>query len=235
MNTLMVADDHPLFREAIGAAIRAGLPNCRLLEAGSLEDALKGIAEEGEELDLLLLDLGLPDAAGLAGLERLREACPALPVVVVSAERERNLILESIALGAVGYIPKSTPRRAMLEALRQVLSGQIYLPPDIMRRPPSPTLEDHASFAAPPAPEAPSPLDALTDKQLEVLARLVRGDANKVIARDLDIAETTVKTHVSAILRKLNVGSRVQAILAADQGELAARLARLSPTTPQHD
>lgn len=235
MNTLMVADDHPLFREAIGAAIRAGLPNCRLLEAGSLEDALKGIAEESEEIDLLLLDLGLPDAAGLAGLERLREACPALPVVVVSAERERNLILESIALGAVGYIPKSTPRRALLEALRQVLTGQIYLPPDIMRRPPTPPADAHASFAAPLAPDAPSPLDALTDKQLEVLARLVRGDANKVIARDLDIAETTVKTHVSAILRKLNVGSRVQAILAADQGELAARLARLSPTAPQHD
>ncbi|MFG6138198.1 LuxR C-terminal-related transcriptional regulator [Halomonas sp. B23F22_10] len=235
MNTLMVADDHPLFREAIGAAIRAGLPSCRLLEAGSLDDALKGIAEEEEDIDLLLLDLGLPDAAGLAGLERLREACPALPVVVVSAERERNLILESIALGAVGYIPKSTPRRAMLEALRQVLSGQIYLPPDIMRRPPAPTADDHDAFATPAAPNAPSPLDSLTDKQLEVLARLARGDANKVIARDLDIAETTVKTHVSAILRKLNVGSRVQAILAADQGELAARLARLSPAARHHD
>ncbi|MCK2184558.1 response regulator [Halomonas getboli] len=229
MNTLMVADDHPLFREAIGAAIRAGLPGCRLLEADSLDDALKGIAEEEEDIDLLLLDLGLPDAAGLAGLERLREACPALPVVVISAERERNLILESIALGAVGYIPKSTPRRAMLEALRQVLGGQIYLPPDIMRRPPATPAADHDSFLAPAAPDAPSPLDALTDKQLQVLARLARGEANKVIARELDIAETTVKTHVSAILRKLNVGSRVQAILAADQADLAARLARLQP------
>ncbi|MFG6176984.1 response regulator [Halomonas sp. THAF12] len=226
MNTLMVADDHPLFREAIGAAIRAGLPNCRLLEAGSLDDALRGIAGEEQEIDLLLLDLGLPDAAGLAGLERLREACPALPVVVISAECERNLILESIALGAVGYIPKSTPRRAMLEALRQVLGGQIYLPPDIMRRPPSPSAPDHESLVAPAAPNTSSSLDALTDKQLQVLARLVRGDANKVIARDLDIAETTVKTHVSAILRKLNVDTRIQAVLAADRAELATQLSR---------
>ncbi|WP_136248222.1 response regulator [Halomonas borealis] len=228
MYTLMVADDHPLFREAIGAAIRAGLPSCRLLEAGSLDEALHGIATEEQEIDLLLLDLGLPDAAGLAGLERLREACPALPVVVVSAERERRLILESIALGAVGYIPKSTPRRALLTALRQVLGGQVYLPPDIMRRPAPPDPGD-APLAGVASPDAASPLDALTDKQLEVLARLVRGDANKVIARQLDIAETTVKTHVSAILRKLDVGSRVQAILAADQVELAARLARLRP------
>ncbi|MDR5865481.1 response regulator transcription factor [Halomonas koreensis] len=221
MHTLMVADDHPLFREAIAAAIRAGLPGCRLLEAASLGDALAR-ADDEEALDLVLLDLGLPDAEGLAGLSRLREACPTLPVVVVSAEQERTTILDAIALGAVGYIPKSTPRPDLIAALDQVLGGQVYLPPSIMRRAPGP----HA--AEPPNGRASvdSRLETLTDKQLQVLARMVRGDANKVIARELDIAETTVKTHVSAILRKLEVSSRVQAILAADQADLAAQLSR---------
>ncbi|XKE44790.1 response regulator transcription factor [Halomonas organivorans] len=224
MDTLMVADDHPLFREAIGAAIRTGLPDCRLLETDSLAGALARADEA--DLDLVLLDLGLPDAEGLAGLERLREARPELPVVVISAEQQRATILDAIALGAVGYIPKSTPRRALIAALTQVLEGHVYLPPDIMRSPGPAGPRSAGPRSAPAAAETGSPLEALTDKQLQVLAHMVRGDANKVIARDLDIAETTVKTHVSAILRKLGVASRVQAILMADQADLAAQLSR---------
>ncbi|WP_372610610.1 response regulator [Halomonas sp.] len=220
MHTLLIADDHPLFRDAIAAVIEAGLPGSRLLQAGSLAGALRQ-AEACEALDLLLLDLGLPDAEGLSGLQALREALPWLPVIIVSAEQERHTILEAIDLGAVGYIPKSTPREALLAALTRILDGQVYLPPDIMRRPP-----------ARPAPEA-APDDALaarlgklTDKQLEVLACLARGASNKIIARELEIAETTVKTHVSAILRKLGVASRMQAIVLAGQADLATLLAR---------
>ncbi|WP_108445699.1 response regulator [Halomonas denitrificans] len=222
MHTLMVADDHPLFREAIGAVITAGLPGSRLLEAESLAHALES-AEQHAEVDLVLLDLGLPDASGLEGLKALREAHPALPVAILSADQERRTVLEAIELGAVGYIPKSTPRRELQAALTRLLEGQLYLPAEIMRRPP-------AAPSSPPA-EAP-PQDAqrrrlaeLTDKQLEVLIRLSRGASNKVIARELEIAETTVKTHVSAILRKLGVAGRVQAILAAGALDLEALLA----------
>ena len=219
MYTLMVADDHPLFREAIGAVIAAGLPDSLLLEADSLESALRQ-AEEHEEVDLVLLDLGLPDAEGLSGLERLRERCPDLPVAILSADQERRTILAALDLGAVGYITKSTPRRDLLAALTSILEGQLYLPPDIMRRPPA------AVHRPPPADDAiRRHLSELTVKQLEVLIRLSHGASNKVIARELDIAETTVKTHVSAILRKLCVTGRVQAILAAGTVDLDALLA----------
>lgn len=134
MHTLMVADDHPLFREAIGAVITAGLPDCRLLEAESLAQALER-AERHTEVDLVLLDLGLPDASGLEGLRALREAHPALPVAILSADQERRTVLEAIELGAVGYIPKSTPRRALQGALIRLLEGQLYLPAEIMRHP----------------------------------------------------------------------------------------------------
>ncbi|GAA0566254.1 response regulator [Halomonas salifodinae] len=205
MHRLLVADDHPLFREAIVGVIAAGLEASEVLEAASLAEALR-LAETNEALDLVLLDLGLPDADGLSGLARLREAVPELAVVIVSAEQHRATVLEALELGAVGYIPKSTPREALIDALRQVLDGQVYLPPAIMRRPapsrPAPVTEE-------------DPLTGLTDKQREVLTHMVRGESNKMIAFRLNIAETTVKTHVSAILRKLKVSSRVQAILLA--------------------
>lgn len=206
MHRLLVADDHPLFREAISGVIAAGLEASEVLEAASLAEALR-LAATHEALDLVLLDLGLPDADGLSGLARLREAAPELAVVIVSAEQQRATVLEALELGAVGYIPKSTPREALIDALRQVLDGQVYLPPTIMRTPPAP--------APSPAPLAENPLTALTDKQREVLAHMVQGESNKMIAYRLAIAETTVKTHVSAILRKLRVSSRVQAILLA--------------------
>ncbi|PMR73398.1 LuxR C-terminal-related transcriptional regulator [Billgrantia endophytica] len=210
MHTLMVADDHPLFRDALGAVLAMGLPQCRLLEAGSLAGALHQLADH-DDLDLLLLDLDLPDAEGLAGLAQLRDALPDLPVAILSAEQDRRIVLEAIDMGAVGYIPKSTPRDALLAALTHILAGQVYLPPAIMRRPP-PILS-----AEPPTPGAAiTPrLASLTGKQLEVLEQMAKGESNKQIARELGIAETTVKTHVSAILRKLGVNSRVQAIVAA--------------------
>ncbi|MCE3026702.1 response regulator transcription factor [Salinicola sp. DM10] len=240
MYTLLVADDHPMFREAMVGAIAAALPESRVLEAASLAQAIDQ-AEAQEELDLLLLDLALPDSEGLAGLRRLRETLPWLPVAILSAEQSRDIVLEALGLGAVGYLPKSTPRDDLLAALRQILAGQVYLPADILRRPTArhaPT--DAATSAAPTTPSTrsvPSTRatastvaahgDALTDglsqltaKQLQVLACLSRGESNKAIARDLAIAETTVKSHVSAILRKLGVNSRVQAILTAQTLDL---------------
>ncbi len=220
MYTLLVADDHPLFRDAISAVITTGLPGSRLLEAASLAQAL-ALAEENTELDLLLLDLGLPDAEGLSGLQTLRQRFPSLAVAIVSAQQERRLVLDAITMGAVGYIPKSTPRKALLAAIGQILEGQVYLPPDIMRRPPD----------MQPEPAVPSPdsllrqrLTCLTAKQLDVLSCMTTGVSNKLIARELNIAETTVKTHVSAILRKLDAASRVQAIVMATEADLSGYL-----------
>ena len=217
MYSLLVADDHPLFRDALQTVISGGLAGSQLLEAESLADAI-ALIEANTELDLLLLDLSLPDAEGLEGLTRLREAFPSLPVAIVSAHQERQLVLDAITLGAVGYIPKSTPREALLAALTQILEGQLYLPPDVMRRP--------APRAAAPQPTNSSSstserLARLTDKQLEVLACMTTGMSNKHIARELVIAETTVKTHVSAILRKLNATSRVHAIVIAGEEDLS--------------
>tara|TARA_R110002020_G_scaffold24692_2_gene80922 strand:+ start:309 stop:986 length:678 start_codon:yes stop_codon:yes gene_type:complete len=217
MYSLLVADDHPLFRDALQTVISGGLAGSQLLEAESLAEAMK-LVDQHTELDLLLLDLSLPDAEGLEGLTRLREEFPSLPVAIVSAHQERQLVLDAITLGAVGYIPKSTPREAMLAALTQILEGQLYLPPDVMRRP-----APRAALAQPTTQISSSSerLARLTDKQLEVLACMTTGMSNKHIARELLIAETTVKTHVSAILRKLNATSRVHAIVIAGEEDLS--------------
>ncbi len=135
MYSLLVADDHPLFRDALQAVIVSGFTDTQLFEADSLAAAMARIDTQ-EGLDLLLLDLSLPDADGLEGLKTLRETFPWLPVAIVSAHQERQLVLDAITLGAVGYIPKSTPRAQLLAALQQILQGQLYLPADIMRRPP---------------------------------------------------------------------------------------------------
>ena len=220
MHTLLIADDHPLFREAIGNVIETGLPETRLLETDSLAATLQQLTAQ-KEIDLLLLDLGLPDAEGLSGLECLRQRFPELPIAIVSADQERHIVLGAIEMGAVGYIPKSTPRQELLAALLRILEGHVYLPSAVMRRPPTPRAvpDNHADHTT-------ARLAQLTDKQFEVLQRLSQGASNKVIARELDIAETTVKTHVSAILRKLEVSSRMQAIVLAGQMDPAVWQAR---------
>ncbi|SDN79013.1 response regulator [Vreelandella arcis] len=226
MYSLLVADDHPLFRDALQVVIHSGLPHSQLLEADSLAAAMPLIAQH-DSLDLLLLDLSLPDAEGLDGLTRLREAYPWLPVAIISAHQERQLVLDAISLGAVGYIPKSTPREALLSALTQILEGQLYLPADVMRRPSAP-----ASRAKAPADAerlAGERLAQLTGKQLDVLCCMTEGMSNKQIARELSIAETTVKTHVSAILRKLEATSRVHAIVMAGDANLPLYMASRTP------
>nr|WP_289072630.1 response regulator transcription factor [uncultured Halomonas sp.] len=222
MYSLLVADDHPLFRDALQAVIVSGFTDTQLFEADSLAAAMARIDTQ-EGLDLLLLDLSLPDADGLEGLKTLRETFPWLPVAIVSAHQERQLVLDAITLGAVGYIPKSTPRAQLLAALQQILQGQLYLPADIMRRPPPPS---RAASVASPSTTPSSRLARLTEKQLDVLSCMSQGMSNKQIARELNIAETTVKTHVSAILRKLGASSRVHAIVMAGEEDLSGYLAK---------
>ena len=221
MYKILIADDHPLFREAIHNVISDGFPGSEVMETADLDSALV-LTQEHDDLDLILLDLNMPGMHGLNGLINLRNEAPTIPVVIVSAEQDKQIVLQAITYGAVGFITKSSPRTQMTEAIQQILNGNVYLPPDIIRTTRTNTprrMNDTPSFP-------PELLQALTRKQLQVLERMTKGESNKQIAYTLEIAETTVKAHVSAILRKLNVHNRVQAILSAGDIDFAAYLRR---------
>ncbi|MFG0684277.1 response regulator [Pseudomonas sp. WSY_20] len=220
MYKILIADDHPLFREAIHNVISDGFQGSEIMETADLDSALT-LTKDHDDLDLILLDLNMPGMHGLNGLITLRNEAPTTPVVIVSAEQEKQIVLQAITYGAVGFITKSSPRAQMIEAIEQILNGNVYLPPDIIRaqKRSSRRLSDAPSFP-------PEMLQALTRKQLLVLERMTKGESNKQIAYALDIAETTVKAHVSAILRKLNVHNRVQAILSAGDIDFADYLRR---------
>lgn len=202
MLKVLVADDHPLFREAMVLAVR-NLDEIavEILEAGTLDEACR-IAAAVPDLDLLLLDLKMPGMEGLGGLLDLRRRFPALPVVIVSATEERRTIREAIAAGAMAYIPKSLDRAGITEALRRVLAGETW----------QPEAEDETLASDTPIATR---IAALTPQQRNILKLMVAGKPNKIIAYNLDIAETTVKAHITVILRKLGVFSRTQAVLAA--------------------
>jgi len=221
MYKILIADDHPLFREAIHNVIQDGFPGSEILETADLDSAL-AMTLENDDLDLVLLDLNMPGMHGLNGLINLRNEAPTIPVVIVSAEQDKQIVLQAITYGACGFITKSSPRTQMTEAIEQILNGSVYLPSDIIRSQNANTRRSqHHEQTIP-----PELLQALTRKQLLVLERMTKGESNKQIAYNLDIAETTVKAHVSAILRKLNVHNRVQAILSAGDIDFAAYLRR---------
>ena len=200
MYKILIADDHPLFREAIHNVISDGFPGSEVMETADLDSAL-ALTQEHDDLDLILLVLNMPGMHGLNGLINLRNEAPTIPVVIVSAEQDKQIVLQAITYGAVGFITKSSPRVQMTEAIQQILNGNVYLPPDIIR-----TQKSGASRRMSETPSFPPELlQALTRKQLLVLERMTKGESNKQIAYTLEIAETTVKAHVSAILRKLNV------------------------------
>lgn len=222
MYKILIADDHPLFREAITNVIEKSFPGCETLETEDLDSALS-ITQEHDELDLILLDLNMPGMNGLNGLITLRNEAPTIPVVIVSAEEDKQIVLQAITYGAVGFITKSSPRAKMTEALTQILAGNVYLPSDIIR---SSQPESRRTSRRDDSQIPPELLSSLTRRQLLVLERMSKGESNKQIAYNLNIAETTVKAHVSAILRKLNVHNRIQAVLSAgniDFGEYLKR------------
>ena len=222
MYRILIADDHPLFREAITNVIQSGFPGTETIETEDLETALK-LATEDEDLDLVLLDLNMPGMHGLNGLISLRNESPTVPVVIVSAEDDKQIVLQAITCGAVGFISKSAPRQQMTEALQQILNGNVYLPSDIIR---SAGGDSRRSRRMNEPNIPPELLNSLTRRQLLVLERMAQGESNKQIAYNLNIAETTVKAHVSAILRKLGVHNRVQAILSASDIDFAHYLRR---------
>ncbi len=222
MYKILIADDHPLFREAITNVIEKSFPGCETIETEDLDSALN-ITQECDELDLILLDLNMPGMNGLNGLITLRNEAPTIPVVIVSAEEDKQIVLQAITYGAVGFITKSSPREQMTEALTQILAGNVYLPSDIIR---SSQPENRRTSRKDENQIPPELLSSLTRRQLLVLERMSKGESNKQIAYNLNIAETTVKAHVSAILRKLNVHNRIQAVLSAGNIDFSEYLKR---------
>lgn len=206
MERVLIIDDHPLVRDGLRSVIAVTFDGCDIFEAASLDEALVTLADQSN-FDLILLDLNIPDVKRLDGLKLLRERYPILPVVMVSGAFDRTVVREALAAGAAGFIPKSMKRSAIVDALHRVVSGEIYMPDAIGET--DPESEENESIRA--------RIDSLTPQQRIVLTHLVHGRLNKQIAHDLSVSMTTVKAHVSAILLKLNVFSRTQAVILANR------------------
>ena len=207
---IIIADDDPLFREAIRNAAQQRFPDALITETASLDETLAYI-EQHSDVDLVLLDLNMPGMDGLNGIVNLRSTYPDVPVVILSAEEDKNIVLQSMTYGAVGFITKSMPREKIIAAIEQILDGQAFLPPDIIRRAASNSHSRRQDNTGIPT----EIISSLTRRQLLVFERMAKGESNKQIGYELNIAETTVKAHVSAILRKLKVQNRMKAVLCA--------------------
>jgi DNA-binding NarL/FixJ family response regulator len=199
---VVIVDDHPLFRDALSRTLATVVETITIDQAASL-DELNAKMEAGAAIDLILLDLNMPGVQGFSGLMYLRAQYPHVPVVVVSATEDPKTIRRCLELKASGFIPKSQPAKAIREALKSVLDGGVWTPPGLDIGPGQPALSPAAERLA-----------ALTPQQMRVLMMLGEGLLNKQIAYKLDVSEATVKAHVSAILQKLGVDSRTQAVIA---------------------
>tara|TARA_Y100001934_G_scaffold283508_1_gene403836 strand:- start:677 stop:1327 length:651 start_codon:yes stop_codon:yes gene_type:complete len=199
--TILIADDHPLFRAAMRQAL-VDIVGDSILEVASFSEAYEAV-EEHDEIELVFLDLNMPGNEGLTGLTELRTQFPSVLVVIVSAEEDPTLIRRAIDLGASGYIPKSTPLPQIADAVNKVLDGEQWLPGNINDAISQLENQQDKAFA--------DKLAQLTPHQFKVLKMMADGLLNKQIAYELDISESTVKQHVSAVLRKLEVINRTKA------------------------
>jgi DNA-binding NarL/FixJ family response regulator len=205
---ILLVDDHALLREGVGLLLRRLDPDIVFMEAGTLAEALERVAAP-EALDLLLLDLGLPDGMGVEAIGAVHERRPGLPVVVLSAQDDRETVVSAIAAGAVGYVPKASSADVMLAGLRVVLGHGVYLPS-------SARMGEARQLDTPDALTA-DPTADLTPRQKQVLRLILRGMPIKAIARALDISTSTAKAHTAVILRALNVTTRTQAVVEASR------------------
>ncbi len=206
---ILLVDDHALIREALRGVLRELRPDAAILEAPDCSEAMRLAMASAAELELILLDLGLPDGDGFEVLADLRARYPAVAIVVLSATKDRDSVTRSLDLGALGFIPKSATRAVMMSALQLVFAGGIYVPSEILHR------DQAAPPASPIAAKAAAPSDlSLTDRQIDVLALMMHGKSNKAICRELALAEATVKNHVTAVLKALKVTNRTEAVIA---------------------
>jgi DNA-binding NarL/FixJ family response regulator len=203
---IVLADDHPLFRDALRLTLQDALGDVRFDEAGSLREAIS-ILSGADDIDLVLLDLKMPGVQGFSGLVLVRSQFPLVPVVVVSGTEESAVIARAISLGASGFVPKSAPVPQMQSAISTVLEGGEWVPEGVNTSQPADSEAD----------EIARRMSTLTPQQMRVLMMLREGLLNKQIAYELSVSEATIKAHVSAILQKLNVESRTQAVIAASR------------------
>jgi DNA-binding NarL/FixJ family response regulator len=206
---LVIADDHPLFRGALREAVSGMFDRVDIAEAGSF-DEISHLLERGGDVDLILLDLAMPGVRGFSGLMYLRAQYPSAPVVIVSANDDPAVIRRCMDFGASGFIPKTLGIEAMRQAIATVLKGGLWTPPDV----------DLSTVADAETTAALARFATLTPQQVRVLMMLSEGLLNKQIAYELSVSEATVKAHVSAILQKLGVESRTQAVIAASKIEI---------------
>lgn len=198
---ILVVDDHALFREGLCHVLDQLQEGVTILQASAYDGAVDMLASN-PGLDLVLLDLQMPGKDGFSVLAAASKQYPAIPIVVLSASREKSDVERVMAAGAMGYIPKESSGKLLLSAVRMVLSGELYLPPFMASHVVEPPIEDGL---------------VLTPRQLEVLSMLAQGLSNKVIASELGIAEATIKMHITSILKSLGVNNRTQAAMAAQK------------------
>ena len=206
---VLIADDHPLFRDALKLAVAQVVPGAQIVEADSVHSLFEALAAHPDP-ELLLLDLNMPGAHGFNALVQARANFPTIPIVVISAREDRRIMQRALGHGAAAFVPKSASIDLIVAALRTVLGGDTWLPAS-------------ASVGGDPAPldqqeaDATARLGTLTPQQFRVLSMLSAGLLNKQIAAELDVSEATVKAHVSALMQKLGVSNRTQAVLLAQR------------------
>jgi DNA-binding NarL/FixJ family response regulator len=213
----LVVDDHPLFCDALEVTLRSVAPGLDVVTASTLADGLSEI-ERRPPPALVALDLNLPDVTGFDGLIRMRRMAGNAPVIVVSSLTENSIVAGALKAGAAGYVPKHSPRAVFQAALEAIEEGGTYLP------------DSFVDVPRDTGPDALSRMATLTPQQARILELICEGKLNKQIAYDLSIAETTVKAHVTAIMRKLGVRSRTQAVLVAQDAQFRAHSSPPDPT-----
>lgn len=212
---VLIADDHPLFREALKFAVSQALPGAQIAEADSVDSLFAALEAHGQ-LELLLLDLSMPGAHGFSALVQARAHYPTVPVIVISAREDRAIIERTLAHGAAGFVPKSSPIAAISDALRVVLQGGVWMPVKTGGGIVKERASDRAMLDSAEA-DAASRLGLLTPQQFRVFAMVSAGLINKQIGAELGVSEATVKAHMTAIMQKLGVTNRTQAVLLAQR------------------
>ncbi|WP_448212496.1 response regulator [Colwellia sp. MEBiC06753] len=206
---IIIADDHPLFRQALLSTLTPKFVGCQWLEAETIAELEQQLASHSDT-DLLILDLNIPGGHGFNNLVNIRKHYPHIPVVIISAHEDNDTIGKAISLGAVGFIPKSTPVDTIYAAIIDVLAGQQWLPSQFNQQSNSDEYNDIAERVA-----------SLTHQQYKILMMFAEGMLNKQIAYDLNVSEATIKAHATAIFKKLNVRNRTQAVIAISHLDLS--------------
>jgi DNA-binding NarL/FixJ family response regulator len=201
---VLIVDDHALIREALHAVLKQLKREAVIFEASNSCQAMH-IVEQHPDISLILLDINLPDRDGFSILRELRDRDATIAIIILSSSDDQDTVKRAFKLGALGFIPKTTEREVMLNAIKLVFSGGIYIPSEILDETTSPRLTNATR-------DSPKGL-GLTDRQIEVLALLMKGKSNKIIAKTLNMAVPTVKNHITVVLKALNVTSRTEAVI----------------------